>query len=29
MKIYAGAPHGMHTTHAEEVNADILAFIRR
>lgn len=28
MKIYHGAPHGMHTTHAEEVNADILAFIR-
>jgi len=29
MKIYSGAPHGMHTTHAEEVNADILAFIRQ
>lgn len=28
MKIYAGAPHGLHTTHADEVNADILAFIR-
>ncbi|MEN3168791.1 alpha/beta fold hydrolase [Sphingomonas sp. 179-I 2A4 NHS] len=27
LKIYEGAPHGMHTTHAEEVNADILAFI--
>jgi len=29
LKIYPGAPHGMHTTHAEEVNADILAFIRK
>ena len=29
LKIYPGAPHGMHTTHAEEVNADILAFIRQ
>ncbi|PZO68224.1 MAG: alpha/beta hydrolase [Paracoccus denitrificans] len=28
LKIYPGAPHGMHTTHADEVNADILAFIR-
>lgn len=28
LKVYPGAPHGMHTTHAEEVNADILAFIR-
>lgn len=27
MKIYSGAPHGMHTTHADAVNADILAFI--
>ncbi|MCW6532593.1 alpha/beta hydrolase [Sphingomonas sp. MMSM20] len=29
LKIYSGAPHGMHTTHAQEVNADILAFIRQ
>ena len=29
LKIYPGAPHGMHTSHAEEVNADILAFIRQ
>lgn len=29
MKIYSGAPHGMHTTHADEVNADILSFIRK
>lgn len=28
LKIYPGAPHGMHTTEAEQVNADILAFIR-
>lgn len=28
LKIYSGAPHGVHTTHAKEVNADILAFIR-
>lgn len=28
LKIYPGAPHGMHTTHADEVNADILKFIR-
>ena len=29
MKVYSGAPHGMHTTHADEVNADVLAFIRK
>lgn len=28
LKVYSGAPHGMHTTHADEVNADILAFIQ-
>lgn len=27
-KIYPGFPHGMHTTHTETINADILAFIR-
>lgn len=26
--IYPGYPHGMHTTHAEVINADILKFIR-
>ena len=26
--IYSGAPHGMHTMHADELNADVLAFIR-
>ena len=28
LKIYSGFPHGMHTTHADTINADILAFIR-
>ena len=28
LKTYTGYPHGMATTHAEEINADILAFIR-
>jgi non-heme chloroperoxidase len=28
LKIYEGYPHGMCTTHADEINADLLAFIR-
>lgn len=28
LKIYPGFPHGMHTTNADVINADILAFIR-
>ena len=28
LKIYPGFPHAMHTTHADTINADILAFIR-
>jgi non-heme chloroperoxidase len=28
LKVYAGLPHGMATTHAEEINKDLLAFIR-
>ena len=28
LKIYAGFPHGMATTHAEQINADLLAFIQ-
>jgi non-heme chloroperoxidase len=28
LKIYPGFPHGMMTTHADVINADILAFIR-
>jgi non-heme chloroperoxidase len=28
LKIYPGYPHGMCTTNAEAINADLLAFIR-
>ena len=28
LKIYPGMPHGLMTTHADEINADLLAFIR-
>ena len=28
LKTYAGLPHGMPTTHADTINADLLAFIR-
>lgn len=28
LKIYSGYPHGMHTTHADVINADLLSFIR-
>jgi non-heme chloroperoxidase len=28
LKIYPGYPHGMCTTHADEINADLLAFIQ-
>ncbi len=28
LKSYPGLPHGMPTTHAELINADLLAFIR-
>ncbi|HCJ7369585.1 TPA: alpha/beta hydrolase [Enterobacter hormaechei subsp. xiangfangensis] len=28
LKIYPGFPHGMHTTHSDTINADILTFIR-
>jgi non-heme chloroperoxidase len=28
LKIYKGFPHGMCTTHAETINADLLAFIQ-
>jgi non-heme chloroperoxidase len=27
LKVYAGAPHGMAATHADQVNAEILAFL--
>ena len=29
LKVYPGAPHGMCTTHADQVNADLLAFLRQ
>jgi non-heme chloroperoxidase len=28
LKVYPGAPHGLATTHKEQFNADLLAFIR-
>ena len=28
LKVYKGAPHGMCTTHKDEINADLLAFIK-
>ena len=28
LKPYPGLPHGMRTTHADTINADLLAFIR-
>jgi non-heme chloroperoxidase len=28
LKVYPGAPHGMPVTHADEVNADLLAFLK-
>jgi non-heme chloroperoxidase len=29
LKVYKGYPHGMCTTHADEINKDLLAFIRK
>src|SRR3546814_17552446 len=29
LKVYEGLPHGMATTHAEIINADLLAFFQR
>src|SRR5262249_16648609 len=28
LKVYRGAPHGLCTTHKDQVNADLLAFVR-
>jgi non-heme chloroperoxidase len=28
LKVYPGAPHGITDTHKEQLNADLLAFIR-
>ena len=29
LKVYSGLPHGMPTTHAEQINADLLAYLQR
>jgi non-heme chloroperoxidase len=29
LKVYSGYPHGMPTTHADQINADLLSFIQR
>jgi non-heme chloroperoxidase len=29
MKVYPGFPHGMPTTNADQINADLLAFLQR
>lgn len=29
LKVYQGLPHGMPTTHADQINADLLAFLQR
>jgi non-heme chloroperoxidase len=28
LKVYPGAPHGLCTTHKDQVNADLLAFLK-
>ena len=28
LEVYAGAPHGLATTHKEQLNADLLAFLK-
>jgi non-heme chloroperoxidase len=28
LKVYPGFPHGMPTTHADQINADLLAFFQ-
>jgi non-heme chloroperoxidase len=28
LKVYPGAPHGLPTTHKDQLNADLLSFIR-
>ncbi len=28
LKVYPGLPHGMCSTHKDQINADLLAFIR-
>ena len=29
LKTYAGYPHGMHTVHADVINPDLLAFVKK
>jgi non-heme chloroperoxidase len=29
LKVYAGAPHGMCSTHVDQINADLLAFLQQ
>ncbi|MFZ0283997.1 MAG: alpha/beta hydrolase, partial [Terriglobales bacterium] len=29
LKVYPGFPHGMPTTHADTINADLLTFLRQ
>jgi non-heme chloroperoxidase len=29
LKVYPGFPHGMPATHADQINADLLAFIKQ
>ena len=29
LKVYPGFPHGMPTTHADRINADLLAFVQQ
>jgi non-heme chloroperoxidase len=29
LKVYSGFPHGMPTTNAEQINADLLAFLQQ
>jgi len=29
LKVYPGFPHGMPTTHADQINADLLTFLQR
>jgi non-heme chloroperoxidase len=29
LKIYPGAPHGLPSTHKDQVNADLLAFLKQ
>jgi len=28
LKVYAGAPHGLTATHKEQLNADLLSFLK-